>query len=81
MVTCGFGRRAAVYERPSFRRSSSGSLAMFAAIRHASSVVSSLAAARRLGLVLEIEMPQLFPGRTMKQASGFLGGQGGGKRR
>jgi hypothetical protein len=54
---------------------------MFAAIRHASSVVSSLAAARRLGLVLEIEMPQLFPGRTMKQASGFLGGQGGGKRR
>jgi hypothetical protein len=59
-----------VWAPSSFRRSSSGSLAMFAAIRHASSVVSSLAAARRPGLVLEIEMPQLFPGRLADDEAG-----------
>jgi hypothetical protein len=43
---------------------------MLAAMRRASSRESSLAAARRLGLVLEIEMPQLFPGRLADDEAG-----------
>ena len=46
------GWGGAVYAPSSFRRSSSGSLAMLAAMRRASSRVSSLAAERRTGFVL-----------------------------
>jgi len=47
IVRCLSPQSGALYGLSSFRRSSSGSLAKFAAIRRASSLVSSLAAERR----------------------------------
>jgi len=46
----------------SFPRSTSGSLAKFAAMRRASSLVSSLAAGSPTGLVLKIEIAERLPG-------------------
>ena len=67
---------------PGFRRSSSGSLAMLAAMRRASSRVSSLAAARRPAPP-RVDVGSACPlaSRTMKQASVSSADQGGGKRR
>ena len=44
-----------------FPRNSSGSLAIFAAIRRASSLVTSLAAERLARLILEIDISKLLP--------------------
>jgi hypothetical protein len=52
------------------RCNSSGSLAMLAAIRRASSRVSSLAAARRAGLLLEIDVSQRHAGAILHDETG-----------
>src|SRR5262245_37848128 len=52
------------------RRTSSGSLAIFAAIRRATYFVSSLAADRRPGLILEIDIRQLLPGAVDHDKAG-----------
>jgi hypothetical protein len=54
-----------------FWRTSSGSLAKFAAIRRASSLVSSLAAERRRGVVLEIDVSERLPGAIAGDEAGF----------
>jgi hypothetical protein len=65
-------RSGASYWLPSFRRSSSGSLPKFAAIRRASSLVSSLAAAT-VSVPLEIDVGQRLPvGVADDEAFGML---------
>ena len=77
------GRRGALYRLSALRRSSSGSVAKFAAIRRASSRVSSLAADRLPGssskYTYAIACP--VPSRTIKQALFASSSvQGGGMR-
>jgi hypothetical protein len=61
-------------------RSSSGSLAMLAAMRRASSRVSSLAAARRARLLLEIDVGERLPGRIADDEAGVRRLDGLGRR-
>jgi hypothetical protein len=64
-------------------RTSFGSLAMFAAIRRASSRVTSLAARRRPRLILEVDVGELLTIAVAQDEAGvlLLDDHGGGKRR
>ena len=72
----GWGR-ARLMDSFSFRNSS-GSLAMFASIRRASSRVSSFAARTPARLILEIDIGQFLPGVVLHDEAGvhFLDGPG-----
>ena len=61
------GHQAFMSTRARFERSRSGSLAIFAAIRRASSLVSNLAADRRPRLILKIDVAELLAGAVMAQ--------------
>ena len=67
------GRCGAFYGWPSFRRSVSGSLAKFAAMQRASSLVSPVGRRAVLRFVVEIEATERLPGRvTDNEALGVL---------
>ena len=53
-------------------RNSSGSLAIFAAIRRASSLVGSLAADRRFGLILEIDVGRRLSASDFSKPSSIV---------
>ena len=73
---------AALNLQAPYRLSRSGSLAMFAAMRRASSRVISLAAVAPAGLLLVIDVRSACPlaSLTMKQAGRSSTDHGGGKR-